>query len=111
MTCRSASHRAVSLHVAVITDVESRPDLAAKMWIAVDRPRDAQRLIGGERIHRVDENRFDARFGRVRFAVREDGPEKALALARTRCPWQSAYCDEAHLAKPRKREALGGGAA
>lgn len=45
--------------------------------------RDAARLIGGERVHRIDEDRFHPRRARVPPAVVEDRHEERLGLART----------------------------
>ena len=44
----------------------------------------ALRLVGGERVHRVDEDGLDARLAGVAGAPVEDGEQEALGLARAR---------------------------
>ena len=52
-----------------------------------DRRRDPARLVGRQRVHRVDQDRLDPGLSLVPPAVVEDRPEVGLRLARARCRW------------------------
>ena len=66
---------------AVLTDVQARTHSTFERRRAVNRLRNAARLVGRERVHRVDDDRLDARLARLRTAMVEDGIDETLRLA------------------------------
>ena len=70
-----------ALRLVVASDEDPRRHLPAQGRRPVDRLRDAPRLVGRQRVHRVDEDGLDPRRPGLRTAVAEDRIQKALGLA------------------------------
>ena len=70
--------------LSLAPDVEAGRDMTAQPFVVPQRLRHPTRLVARQRIHRVEQNRFDASLPPITPAVVERRIQEALGLPRPR---------------------------